>query len=425
MLRFDFSNSGIDIDTLSDNFHLVNEAHNKLMDLISEEENKEINNYVGWVKHPTNYDKDEFDRILSASKKIRGNSDVLVVIGIGGSYLGSKAIIEALGTNKTEIMFLGNSLSTYDLNMTMKYLKNKDFSINVISKSGTTLEPAIAFRILKDFLIEKYGEEEAISRIYITTDKEKGALKEFANKYEKETFIVPDNIGGRYSVFSAVGLLPIAVAGLDIKMLLEGAKSAQDEFKDSNLSNNSYLYALIRYLMYTDNEKDIEILVSYEPRMRYFIEWYKQLFAESEGKDGKAIFPTSAIFTTDLHSIGQLIQDGERNIFETVLDFDVNENDKIFVKEDDKNLDGLNYLSEKSIDYINKKAMEGTIKAHIDGNCPNILLNLAEINEKTLGYLMYFFMKACAISALLIDVNPFDQPGVEDYKKNMFKLLGK
>jgi glucose-6-phosphate isomerase len=371
---------------------------------------------LGWVDLPINYDKQEFERIKLASEKIRETSEVLVVIGIGGSYLGSKAVIEALGNDgKVEIYFAGNDLSSRHLNSLLKKIEGKKISINVISKSGTTLEPALAFRILK---------EKAEGRIYVTTDSEKGVLKNLATQKGYETFVVPDDIGGRYSVLTAVGLLPIAVAGIDIDELMNGAKKAREDFSKENiLENEAYKYAVARNI-YLNQGKLVEILANYEPCLHYVSEWWKQLFGESEGKDKKGIFPASVDLTTDLHSMGQFIQDGNRILFETVLNVE-EDKEKILINEEKDDSDGLNFLAGKTLDFVNKKAMEGTIQAHIDGGTPNIIINLLRLDEFNLGYLIYFWQKACAMSGYLLGVNPFNQPGVEVYKKNMFRLLGK
>ncbi len=393
------------------------------------------NDFVGWLELPTNYDKKEFARIKKAAKKIKKESDILVVIGIGGSYLGARAVIESLTSSfynmlsdkqrkYPQILYVGNNLSPNYINELIDYIGNKDFSVNVISKSGTTTEPAVAFRIFREILENKYGIDEARSRIYATTDKEKGALKTLADNEGYEQFVVPDNIGGRYSVLTAVGLLPIAVAGIDIDKLMEGARIGQERYNDSNLKyNECYQYAVARNILYKAR-KNIEILVNYEPKMHYFTEWWKQLFGESEGKDKKGIFPAGVDFTTDLHSMGQYIQEGKRNLFETVIAIE-NPNTDIKIHPDDDNLDGLNYLAGKGLDYVNKKAMEGTIKAHVTGNVPNMLIKMEQLDEKNIGELIYFFEKACAMSGMLLGVNPFNQPGVEEYKKNMFKLLKK
>ena len=391
--------------------------------------------FVGWLELPTNYDKEEFNRIKKAAEKIRKESDVLVVIGIGGSYLGARAVIEALTSSfynmlpqsqkkYPEVVYVGNNLSPNYINELIEYIGNKDFSVNVISKSGTTTEPAIAFRIFREMLENKYGIDEARSRIYATTDKERGALKTLADNEGYERFVVPDNVGGRYSVFTAVGLLPIATAGIDIDKLMEGARVGQERYNDSNLKYNiCYQYAVVRNILYK-LYKSTEILVNYEPKMHYFTEWWKQLFGESEGKDQKGIFPAGVDFTTDLHSMGQYIQDGKRNLFETVIEIKKSKSD-ITINADDDNLDGLNYLAGKGLDYVNKKAMEGTINAHVSGGVPNILISMEKLDEKNIGELIYFFEKACAMSGLILGVNPFNQPGVEEYKKNMFKLLEK
>ena len=393
------------------------------------------NDFVGWLNLPTNYDKKEFARIKKVAKKIKKESDVLVVIGIGGSYLGARAVIESLTSSfynglpakqrkHPEILYVGNNLSPNYISEMIEYIGNKDFSVNVISKSGTTTEPAIAFRIFREMLENKYGIDEARSRIYATTDKEKGALKTLAENEGYEQFVVPNNIGGRYSVLTAVGLLPIATAGIDIDKLMEGARIAQERYDDPSLKyNECYQYAVSRNILYK-LYKNTEILVNYEPKMHYFTEWWKQLFGESEGKNQMGIFPTGVDFTTDLHSMGQYIQEGRRNLFETVISVE-NPNMDITINPDDDNLDGLNYLAGKNLDYVNKKAMEGTIKAHVSGDVPNILIKMERLDELNMGELIYFFEKACAMSGMILGINPFNQPGVEKYKKNMFKLLKK
>ena len=432
------------MDNIKVNFDNVDVTEKNIMkyaeevEKIHDELHKKANDpkeFLGWMELPTNYDKKEFEKIKKSAKKIQDNSDVLVVIGIGGSYLGARAVIEALThtfyaylpkeQRKTpQILYVGNNLNPNYINDIIDLIGNRDFSINVISKSGTTTEPAIAFRIFREILENKYGLKEAQKRIFVTTDKKKGALKQLADTEKYTTFVIPDNIGGRYSVLTAVGLLPIAVAGIDITKLMNGARFAQEKYVDKSLKyNDCYKYAVIRNLLYK-NSKNIEILVSYEPKLHYMIEWWKQLFAESEGKDGKGIFPTGAEFTTDLHSIGQYIQEGRRNLFETVINIEKSKND-IEIKEDADNLDGLNYIAGKKLDYVNKKAMEGTISAHVDGGVPNIVINMSELNEETLGHLIYFFELAVAMSGNLIGVNPFNQPSVEKYKTNMFKLLKK
>lgn len=389
----------------------------------------------GWLNLPTNFDKKEFARIEKCAKKIQKDSEVLVVIGIGGSYLGARAVIETLSNSfynmlsekqrKTpQIFFVGNNMSPNYINDLLECIGKKDISINVISKSGTTLEPAIAFRIFREYLESKYGIDEARKRIYVTTDKEKGALKTLSNEEEYETFVIPDNIGGRYSVLTAVGLLPIAVAGLDIKKLMEGARNAQEKYNDEDLKyNECYKYAIARNILYS-KEKTTEILVNYEPKMLYFTEWWKQLYGESEGKEKKGIFPAGTIFTTDLHSLGQYIQEGQRNLFETVINIEESKSN-IKLKADEDNIDGLNYLDGKTLDYVNRKAMEATIEAHVSGDVPNIVINMQKLDEENLGELIYFFELACAMSGKILGVDPFNQPGVEKYKKNMFKLLGK
>ena len=393
------------------------------------------NDFVGWLHLPTNYDKKEFSRIKKAAKKIKKESDILVVIGIGGSYLGARAVIESLTSTFNnmltpkerkypQILFAGNNLSPNYINELIEYIGDKDFSVNVISKSGTTTEPAIAFRIFREILENKYGIDEARSRIYVTTDKKKGALKTLADNEGYEEFVIPDNVGGRFSVLTAVGLLPIATAGIDIDKLMEGAREAEERFNDADLKYNMcYQYAVARNILYK-LYKTTEILVNYEPKMHYFTEWWKQLYGESEGKDEKGIFPAGVDFTTDLHSMGQYIQEGRRTLFETVIKIK-EPNSDIKINSDDDNLDGLNYLAGKGLDYVNKKAMEGTIEAHVSGDVPNIVIEIDKLDEKSIGELIYFFEKACAISGNILGVNPFDQPGVEKYKKNMFKLLKK
>ncbi len=394
------------------------------------EKSGEGSDFLGWVDLPENYDKDEFARIKKAAEKIRNNSDVLVVIGIGGSYLGAKAAIDFLqgpfynDTAKTKIIFAGNSISPNYINGLLKAIDGLDVSVNVISKSGTTTEPAIAFRIFRQYLEEKYGKEEAKSRIYATTDKEKGALKNLADAEGYETFVVPDDVGGRFSVLTAVGLLPIAVSGADIDKLMEGADAARVMYSEDNIEENEcYQYAAIRNILLR-NGKSVEMLVNYDPELAYFTEWWKQLFGESEGKDGKGILPTGASFSTDLHSMGQYIQDGKRFLFETVLYVENTKTD-ITIEADKDNVDGLNFLCGKTVDFVNKKAFEGTLLAHTDGNVPNLIVKLKSLDEYTLGQLIYFFEKACGISGYVLGVNPFNQPGVESYKKNMFALLGK
>lgn len=386
------------------------------------------NEFLGWVELPNNYNKEEFSRIEKAAQKIQGNSEVLLVIGIGGSYLGSKAALEMLHKhfNKEkglEIIFVGHHISSTYMMDLMDYIDGKDFSINVISKSGTTTEPAIAFRAFKKILEEKYGNSGAKERIYATTDKSKGALRTLANQEGYETFIVPDDIGGRYSVLTPVGLLPIAASGINIAQVMKGAQDACEEYKENSLDNEAYKYVAVRNLLYRSGKK-IEMLVNYEPALFFVGEWWKQLYGESEGKDQLGIFPASASFSTDLHSLGQYIQDGERILFETILHVET-PNRKMFIEEDERNLDGLNYLAGKPVDFVNEQAFLGTILAHNDGGVPNIVINLPKIDAYTFGYMTYFFEKACGVSGYVLGVNPFNQPGVEDYKRNMFALLGK
>ncbi len=399
-------------------------AANKLL----REGTGEGSDFLGWVSLPEKYDQTEFARIKDAATRIRKNSDVLLVIGIGGSYLGAKSAIEMLSKNfdknkELEIIFVGHHISSNYITDLIEYIDGKNFSINVISKSGTTTEPALAFRIFKDLLEKKYGKEASKERVFATTDKEKGALKKLATEEGYETFVVPDDVGGRFSVLTAVGLLPIAAAGLDIDAIMQGAKDAMEEYKEDSINNNVYKYVAVRNLLYRSGKK-IEMMVNYEPEHAFFAEWWKQLFGESEGKDGKGIFPASAMFSTDLHSLGQIIQDGERTIFETVVNVR-NVRETVIIEEIDGNLDGLNYLSGQTVDFVNKNAFKGTLLAHVDGGVPNIVIEVPEINGYSFGHLVYFFEIACGISGYVLGVNPFDQPGVEAYKKNMFALLGK
>ena len=423
MIELDLSRTKISKDKLKEYQREITACDRKL-----KRQSKSVNGMAGWLRLPEEFDKEELKKIQSAAKKIRKNSDILVVIGIGGSYLGARAVIELFKSNlnkkDTEIVFVGNNLSTKYIADIIEYLQDKEFSINVISKSGTTTEPAIAFRIFEELLIQKYGIKEAKDRIYVTTDANKGALKEIAKKEGYETFNVPDNIGGRYSVLTPVGLLPIASAGIDISKLLDGAKTAMDKYsKVDILENDCYMYAVTRYIL--SSKKDIEIIAAYEPSFLSYIEWIKQLFNESEGKDSKGLFTTGAIMTADLHSIGQNIQDGKRNIFETVINVMEMNIEDIVISLNEENLDGLNYLEGDTIDYINKTAMEATLNAHLEGDVPNILITLEKLDEKNIGEIIYFFEKACAIYCFMLGVNPFDQPGVEKYKYNMFKMLGK
>ena len=389
--------------------------------------------FLGWLDLPVNYDKEEFARIQAAAKKIQGDSDVLVVIGIGGSYLGARAAIEFCkgqmynGVREAgipEVYFVGNNISSAYLNDVVKIIGERDFSVNIISKSGTTTEPAIAFRIFKKLLEEKYGKEGAKGRIYATTDKARGALKALSDAEGYETFVVPDDVGGRFSVLTAVGLLPIAAAGVDIEAMMKGAQDAREVCKGGDMSTNpSFQYAALRNILYRKG-KGTEILVNYEPALTMMGEWFKQLYAESEGKDHKGIFPTAANFSTDLHSIGQFIQDGTRNLFETVLWVN-NSRSEAVIEEAAEDIDGLNYLAGKTVQFVNSKAYQGTLMAHMDGGTPNIIIEIDVADAYHFGYLVYFFEKACGLSGYLLGVNPFDQPGVEAYKKNMFALLGK
>lgn len=393
------------------------------------------NDFLGWIDLPVNYDKKEFQEIKAAAEKIQSDSDVLLVVGIGGSYLGARAAIEFLshsfynvlpkGKRKTpEIYFVGNSISSKYIQDLKDVLEGKDFSVNIISKSGTTTEPAIAFRVFKDLLIEKYGREEANKRIYATTDKAKGALKNLADQEGYQTFVVPDDVGGRFSVLTAVGLLPIAVSGADIDKLMEGAAAAREEAVNEPYESNGALrYAAVRNILLRKG-KSVEIVANYEPSLHYVSEWWKQLFGESEGKDQRGIFPAAVDLTTDLHSMGQFIQDGSRIMFETVLNVEESPAE-ILLKEEEVDTDGMNYLAGKSVDFVNKSAMNGTILAHSDGDVPNLMVNIPDQDEFSLGQLFYFFEYACGVSGYILGVNPFNQPGVESYKKNMFALLGK
>ena len=393
------------------------------------------NDFLGWIDLPVNYDKEEFVRIQAAAEKIKNDSDVLLVIGIGGSYLGARAAIEFLRHNfynmvskeirKTpEIYFVGNNISSTYMKHLIDVIGDRDFSVNMISKSGTTTEPAIAFRVFKELLEKKYGKEAAAKRIYATTDKCRGALKNLATEEGYESFVVPDDVGGRFSVLTAVGLLPIAVSGADITKLMEGAAAGRKLALEAPFEENDALrYAAIRNILYRKG-KTIEVLANYEPSLHFVSEWWKQLYGESEGKDQKGIYPASVDLTTDLHSLGQFIQDGNRILFETVLNVEESQ-EEILMKEEPVDLDGLNYLAGKSVDFINKNAMNGTILAHTDGQTPNIMINVPEQNEFYLGQLFYFFEFACGVSGYILGVNPFNQPGVEDYKRNMFALLGK
>ncbi|MBD7913137.1 MULTISPECIES: glucose-6-phosphate isomerase [Clostridium] len=409
---------------------LVKAAHDKLHNKTGAG-----NDFLGWIDLPVNYDKVEFERIKKSAEKIKSDSDALIVIGIGGSYLGARAAIEMLTHNfqnsldsskrKTpQIFYVGNNISSTYMSDLLEAIDGKDISVNVISKSGTTTEPAIAFRIFKSYMEKKYGKEEAKKRIFATTDAAKGALKTLADAEGYETFVIPDDVGGRFSVLTPVGLLPIAAAGIDIDEMMKGAADAREVYSNPNLEENDcYKYAAARNALYNKG-KTIEILVNYEPALHYFNEWWKQLYGESEGKDNKGLFPAAVDFTTDLHSMGQYIQEGRRDLIETVINVE-NVSKKIFIEETEDNLDGLNFLAGKDMDFVNKKAFQGTLIAHNDGGVPNMVVNVPELSPYYFGQLVYFFEKACGISGYLLGVNPFDQPGVEAYKKNMFALLGK
>ncbi|WP_045144275.1 glucose-6-phosphate isomerase [Clostridium butyricum] len=393
------------------------------------------NDFLGWIDLPVNYDKDEFERIKKSAEKIQSDSEVLIVIGIGGSYLGARAAIEMLTNNfhnaldndkrkAPKIFYVGNNISSTYMVELLQAIEGKDVSLNIISKSGTTTEPAIAFRILKSYVEKKYGVEEARKRIYATTDKAKGALKTLADSEGYETFVVPDDVGGRFSVLTAVGLLPIAAAGINIDEMMKGAADAREAYSNPSIKeNDAYKYAAVRNALYNKG-KVIEVLVNYEPSLHYFNEWWKQLYGESEGKDNKGLFPAAVDFTTDLHSMGQYIQEGRRVLFETVINVEKPKYE-INIEKDADDLDGLNFLAGKTMDFVNKQAFQGTLLAHNDGGVPNMVVNVPEISAYYFGYMVYFFEKACGISGYLLGVNPFDQPGVEAYKKNMFALLGK
>ena len=394
------------------------------------------NDYLGWIDLPVDYDKEEYDRIKKAAEKIRSDSEVFVVIGIGGSYLGARAAIEFLSHSfynviskeqrggAPEIYFVGNQISGTYLTQLKEVIGDRDFSINVISKSGTTTEPAIAFRIFKKMAEEKYGKEEAAKRIYATTDKARGALKSLSDQEGYDTYVVPDDVGGRYSVLTAVGLLPIAVAGIDLDALMQGAADERKELLETaDAENQALQYAAVRNL-FLEQGKAIELLANYEPQMHYVSEWWKQLYGESEGKDGKGLFPASVDLTTDLHSMGQYIQEGQRTMLETVLTIDEPTVD-VVIEADEANLDGLNYLAGRTMDFVNKNAMDGTALAHTDGNVPNLRVHIPKQDAYSLGALFYFFEFACGVSGYILGINPFNQPGVESYKKNMFALLGK
>ena len=409
---------------------MVNSAHNAIHNGTGAG-----NDFLGWLDLPKNYDKEEFERIKNAAERIKETSDVLIVIGIGGSYLGARAAIEMLTSNFNNILpkskrkapkvfFVGNNISSTYISELFEVIEGMDISVNVISKSGTTTEPAIAFRLFKKYMEEKYGVDEARKRIFVTTDRKRGALKGLANEMGYETFVIPDNVGGRFTVLTPVGLLPIAVAGINIDEIMKGAADARERYSNELVEENDcYKYAAIRNILYNKG-KSVEVLVNYEPSLHYFNEWWKQLYGESEGKDKKGIFPAAVDFSTDLHSMGQFIQDGSRIMFETVLNVG-NVNKNIVIGEMKGDVDGLNFLNGKTIDYVNKKAFQGTVLAHNDGGVPNVIINIPELTPYYFGQLVYFFEKSCGISGYLLGINPFNQPGVEEYKKNMFALLGK
>ncbi len=436
-----FVNNVLTLDLKSTRDYIKDHEVNALTDAVKAAHNALHNgtglgsDFLGWVDLPINYDKEEFERIKKAAEKIRKNSEVLIVIGIGGSYLGARAAIEMLNHSfynmlgkedrkSPAIYFVGNNISSTYMADLLDAIKDKEISVNVISKSGTTTEPAIAFRIFKDLLEKKYGKEEAKNRIFATTDMKKGALKSLSDNEGYETFVIPDNVGGRFSVLTAVGLLPIAVSGVDIDEVMKGASVSREAYSSDKLEENDcYKYAAVRNVLYRKG-KTTEIMVNYEPSLHYFAEWWKQLYGESEGKDNKGIFPAAVDFSTDLHSMGQYIQDGMRNLFETVLNVE-KPRKEIIIEESKENIDGLNFLAGKTMDFVNNKAFQGTVLAHNDGGVPNIIINISEISAFNFGYMVYFFEKACGISGYILGVNPFDQPGVEAYKKNMFALLGK
>lgn len=403
----------------------ITDAHNTI-----ENRNGLGNDFLGWVDLPENYDKDEFERIKAAAERIKEKADILIVIGIGGSYLGARAAIELLKSpfynnlkkDTPDIYFVGNNINPTYLQEILSICEGKDICVNVISKSGTTTEPALAFRIFKKLVEDKYGKDEAKNRIFATTDAARGTLKELSDKEGYETFVIADDVGGRFSVLTAVGLLPIAVAGCDIDKIMAGAKIGQDKYSKDD-GNDCYTYAAIRNIL-NRKGKSVEMLVSYDPSFTMMAEWWKQLYGESEGKDNKGIFPSSATFSTDLHSLGQFIQDGSRIMFETVVDIKKPKQD-LFLEEDAENLDGLNFLTNQNMSDVNRKALEGTILAHTDGGVPNVVIEVDALDEENFGEMVYFFEKACAISGYILGVNPFNQPGVESYKKNMFALLGK
>lgn len=429
-IKVDYSKSNVSEAELRNYSEKIAEVHN-----VVHEKTGAGNEFLGWLDYPKTYDKEEFNRVKECAIKIQNNSDILVVIGIGGSYLGSRAVIEALNhsfyndlddsARKTpKVMFLGNNISPVYLNDFFEVIKGKEITVNVISKSGTTTEPALAFRFMRKYLEEKYGKEGARERIVATTDYNRGALRELANQEGYETFGISDDMGGRFSVLSSVGLLPIAVAGIDVDELMAGALEGYEEYQESDvMENECYKYAALRNYQLTHG-KDIEIFVDYEPKLHFTAEWWKQLMGESEGKDGKGLFPAAVDYSSDLHSMGQYVQDGQRILFETIVNV-VNVSSDIVIERDEQNLDNLNYLVGETMDFVNKNACQGTLLAHVEGGVPNIIINIESLSPFNYGKLLYFFMKSCAMSCYLLGVNPFNQPGVEDYKKNMFALLGK
>ena len=422
-IKLNLKYTGITENKINEYGEKVKKIHKELNKTVSDK-----NNFTGWMDWPISYDKNEYEKIKKIAQKVNSDSDVLIVIGIGGSYLGARAVIDALTNSfeekKTQVIYVGNNLNPTYINEIIDYISDKDISINVISKSGKTMEPAIAFRIFRSLMENKYGVEEARKRIFVTTTKRKGALYKIAMQEKYVKLSIPENIGGRYSVLTAVGLLPMAVAGINIDDIMKGARNAAELYNNDDLKKNDcYKYAVVRNIMY-DNEKNIEILASYEPKLSYFAEWWKQLFGESEGKNNIGIFPASVTYTTDLHSLGQYVQEGRRHLFETVVNIE-NSNSDIIIGYDDENLDELNYIAEKKLSYVNQKAMEGTILAHVDGDVPNIVIDVDYLDELSIGHLIYFFEKSCAVSGMLFGINPFDQPGVEKYKSNMYDLLGK
>lgn len=429
-IKVDYSKANLTQDDLLKYQDQVNVLHN-----VIHEKTGAGNDFLGWLEYPIAYDVDEYNRMKACAKRIQENSDILVVVGIGGSYLGARAVIEALSHSfyndlsddkrKTpKVMFLGNNISPVYMKHFFDAIEGKDLTVNVISKSGTTTEPALAFRFIRKYMEDKYGKDGAKDRIVATTDYNRGALRQLADQEGYETFGIPDDIGGRFSVLTSVGLLPIAVAGIDVDALMAGAKSGYDSYQSTDLMENEcYKYAVIRNYQ-LNNDKDIELFVNYEPQLHFTAEWWKQLMGESEGKDGKGLFPASVDYSTDLHSLGQYVQDGQRIMFETILNVE-NVAVDVTIESDEQNLDNLNYLAGQTMDFVNKNASHGTLLAHVDGGVPNLVLNLESLTPFNYGKMLYFFMKACAMSCYLTGVNPFNQPGVEDYKKNMFALLGK